>query len=469
MGSTLFNALATASYRLCQFSPRGFSVPFVRSIGRWTLTALVINSIIGSGIFGLPSELTRLLGRASPLAMVVAAFVMATMILCMAEVASQFSQAGGPYLYVRAAFGRFAGIQIGWFHLLAAIGGGAASAALFISYLPAFTPLVAHGRNRALLLFVLIAIPTIANYVGVRCGANFSAGLTLLKLFPLALIIGLGITRFSHHAELLHMSDITSPGRGSWLSAIVLLVFSYSGSEDALVPAGEMKAPRRIVPFALLMGLLGCMIVYALLQFVTVTVIGTSTTDRPLAETASVLLGRGGETFVTIAVMISTYAWMSGAILNVPRLACSLASDGDFPAFLGRLHLRYNTPAIAITLFSAIVWMLAASGTFLWAAALSGAATIILDTGICASLIRLRQRQPHADALRVPCGRALAVAGIVIAIALLTQLRAREGLLVCITSLIATANWVWARRRELQKHRIVQAATVAGSSHSRPR
>jgi basic amino acid/polyamine antiporter, APA family len=69
-------------------------VLFIRSIGKWTLTALVINSIIGSGIFGLPSELTRLLGRASPLAMLVAAFTMATMILCMAEVASQFLPVG---------------------------------------------------------------------------------------------------------------------------------------------------------------------------------------------------------------------------------------------------------------------------------------------------------------------------------------------------------------------------------------
>ncbi len=166
-------------------------MPFIRSIGRWTMTALVINAIIGSGIFGLPSELTRLLGRASPLAMLVAAFAMATMILCMAEVASQFSEAGGPYLYIRAAFGRFSSIQIGWFHLLGAIGGGAASAALFASYLAAFMPWVARGSNRALLLLILIAIPTAANYVGVRSGARLSTLLTLLKpprsLLPVAL------------------------------------------------------------------------------------------------------------------------------------------------------------------------------------------------------------------------------------------------------------------------------------------
>jgi basic amino acid/polyamine antiporter, APA family len=427
----------------------GNCVPFLRSIGKWTLTALVINSIIGSGIFGLPSELTRLLGRASPLAMLVAAFAMATMILCMAEVASQFSEAGGPYLYTRAALGRFSSIQIGWFHLLAGIRGGAASAALLISYLTALMPWVGRGPNRALLLFILIAIPTAANYVGVRSGAGLSTLLTVLKLLPLALIISLGVFRFSHHVQLLHASEITSPGHASWLTAILLLVFSYAGSEDALVPAGGMKEPRRTVPFALLTGLLGCVILYALLQFVTVAAIGASTTDRPLADTASVLLGRDGEMFVVIAVMMSTYGWLSGAILNLPRLACSLALGGDFPTFLGRLHARFKTPAAAIVLFSAIVWGLAATGTFLWAAALSGGATVVIYSGMCAALIRLRQRRPHADALRIPFGRTLAVIGILIALALLTQLQASAALLIGITALIATANCWWAKRREI--------------------
>jgi APA family basic amino acid/polyamine antiporter len=102
---------------------------FIRSIGRWTMTALVINCIIGGGIFGVPGELNRLLGRASPFAMILAALGMSVIMACIAEVASQFSEPGGPYLYVRTAFGRFLGMQIGWFHLLAVIGAVAALAA----------------------------------------------------------------------------------------------------------------------------------------------------------------------------------------------------------------------------------------------------------------------------------------------------------------------------------------------------
>lgn len=90
----------------------------VRSIGRWAMTALVINCIIGGGIFGLPGELTRLLGRASPFAMILAALGVAVLLSCFAEVASQFSEPGGAYLYVRTAFGRFAGMQVSWFDSL---------------------------------------------------------------------------------------------------------------------------------------------------------------------------------------------------------------------------------------------------------------------------------------------------------------------------------------------------------------
>jgi basic amino acid/polyamine antiporter, APA family len=425
-----------------------WSVPFVRAIGRWTMTALVINCGIGSGIFGLPSELTRLLGRASPIAMIVAGLAMVLIMLCVAEVASQFDEPGGAYLYARTAFGRFAGMQVGWFSLLAPIGGGAANASLFMIYLGGFLPWAGRGWQRMLLLAVLILIPTVANYVGVRSGATLSNLLTVAKLSPLALLITLGGIRFGQHFQVIHTTEITSPGLGAWLSALLLLLFAYGGPENALIPTGEVKEPRRTVPFGLLAGLLVCVFVYTLVQFVTVATIGTSVSRRPLADTASVLIGGGGGIFVAIAVMISTYGWVSGGILNVPRLACSLASQGDFPGFFGKLHPRFNTPATAIVLYTALVLLFAATGTYLWLVALTGGSIIVIYIGTCAALLRLRRQNPHVDALRIPFGRWFAIAGIIIAIAVLTRLQSRELLLMGVTALIATANWGWAKRRE---------------------
>ena len=440
-------------------------MPFVRSIGKWTMTALVINCILGSGIFGLPSELTRLLGRASPIAMIVGGLAMASIIVCLAEVASQFSEPGGPYLYVRTTFGRFAGMQVGWFALLAPVGGGAANASLFIINLAGFVPWVGHGWQRLMVLAILIAIPTAVNYIGVRSGATLSNVFTVAKLLPLALLITLGLARFGQHFQLIQTSEMTSPGSGAWLNALLLLVFAYGGLENALIPTGEVKEPRRTVPFGLLAGLLTCIILYTLVQFVTVATLGIKTTARPLVETAAVLIGSGGGTFVAVAVMISTYGWVSAGILNTPRLACSLGSQGDFPSFLGKLHPRFNTPATAIVLYAALVWLLAASGTYLWLVALTGGAMLVIYAGGCASLIQLRRQRPlRTAALRIPLGQVFAVAGIIICIAVLSRLQLREALLMGFTVLIATANWWWAKQREIQTQKTSEAVVAAGIS-----
>lgn len=420
---------------------------FVRSIGRWALAGLVINCIIGSGIFGIPAELTRRLGRASPLAMIAAGLAMATIMVSYAEVASQFSEAGGSYLYVRTAFGRFAGLQIGWFWLLSVLGGGAASANLFITYLAGVFPVAGHGWARAAILTALIAIPVAANYRGVRAGADVSSVLTVAKLAPLGVLIALGVWRFGHAAQMIHPAEISGSSWTSWAEAMLLVSFAYQGFEDAVVPAGEVKNPRRSVPFAIFTGLIVCMAAYTLLQFVVVATIGSQASDRPLGAVAAVLLGPGGETFLAVAVMLSAYGYISASILNAPRLGSAFAENGDGPTPLGNLHPRYHTPGRAILLYAALLWLLALTGTFLWALAIAVGASTIYYAGVCASLIQLRRTRPNADALRIPWGPAWAVAGIAFSLLLLTQMDAREAMLMMVTAAIAAANWWWAKRR----------------------
>jgi basic amino acid/polyamine antiporter, APA family len=321
--------------------------------------------------------------------MIFAALGMAVIMTCIAEVASQFSEPGGPYLYTRTAFGRFAGMQIGWFHLLAVIGGEAALANLFINHLAMFVPWTANTGNRVLIVATLVVVPAAANYLGVRSGANFSTLMTLAKLSPLVLLILFGLARFAQNPQMKYPSEISSPSLANWLSAMVLLLFVFGGWEDALIPTGEVKEPRRTIPFGLGAGLLAYTVICALLQFITVSTIGAKLTDRPLAETASVLLGRGGEAYVAIAVMVSTYGAISASFLNVPRLAYSFAVRGDFPTVFATLHPRFNTPTVAILFYTFTVWALASSGTFVWLVAVSSGSMMVLYAGICASLFRL--------------------------------------------------------------------------------
>jgi APA family basic amino acid/polyamine antiporter len=422
-------------------------MPLVRSIGRWTMTALVINTIIGSGVFGLPAELTRLLGRASPFAIIVGALGVAIIMACMAEVASQFSEPGGPYHYVRTTFGPFFGIQIGWFHLLSIIGAVAAVAHLFMDYLVTFVPLSTLERD--LLLAILFAIPAVTNHFGVRAGANLSNIMTVAKLSPLALLIVFGVGRLVHQPQMIHASELLSPGLSNWVRAFIFLIFLYGGWEDTLIVAGEVKEPRRTIPFGLLLGLLICTGFYILLQFITIAAIGTDVTERPLAAVASVLIGRSGAAVVAIAAMVSTYGWVSASLLNAPRLVYSFAAQGDFPEVFAKLDPRYQTPTAGIILFALTGWLLAVSGTFLWIVALSAASMIIYYAATCACLGRLRKMHPRADAFRVPFGHTLSMVAIGIALLLMTGLHTSEALLMCVTAVIATANWLLVRRRRV--------------------
>ncbi len=425
---------------------------FVRSIGRWSLTALVVNAILGSSIFGLPSEITRLVGRASPVAVLLGAMVISLIVACMAEVASQFVEAGGPYLYVRTAFGRFAGLQVGWFWLLASIGGGAGCANLFVQYLASIWPSAGNGVARAAIITVLITIPTIVNYFGVRSGANLSNVLTVAKLLPLVLLIVVGLTRSSHPPGDAHVMASANTGWPAWLSAMLLLIFAYSGFENTLAPSGEVKEPRRTAPFALFTGLAICAVVYALIQYVTVATIGARISEYPLADAASVLVGSIGVQLVAAAVMISTYGWLSGDILITPRVIYSFAANGDAPAIFAKLHPRYHTPALALLVYPTLMWILAVTGTFLWIAAVGAASSLLLYCGVCASLIRLRQTQPEEPALRIPFGPVIAVIAIGISLALISALDLRQALLMGITGLLATANW-WAAKRKAKVER----------------
>lgn len=423
---------------------------FVRSIGRWTMTALVINCIIGAGIFGLPGELNRLLGRASPFAMIFAALGVAVIMACGAEVASQFTEPGGPYLYVRTAFGRFLGMQIGWLELLSVISGLAALSILFVDYLAAFLPRPLSNWGRASLIAAVIAFPTAVNYRGVRSGGWLSNLTTLAKLAPLALLILVGLARFANQPRMIHPSEIVSPGTSAWLRAMVFLLFAFGGWEDSLVPTGEISEPRRTIPYGLGAALLICAVIYMLLQFITVVTIGTKATLAPLQEAAAVLLGRGGATFVTIAALVSIYGWISAAMLYAPRLVYSLAAQGDFPAIFARTHPRFHTPSVAILFYAFVGWVLAASGTFLWLVAVGSGTFMVLYAGMCACLIRLRKLHSNADAFRVPFGPVLSFCGVAISLTLMTGLERREALLMCVTALLAAANWLWARRRRLK-------------------
>jgi APA family basic amino acid/polyamine antiporter len=426
---------------------REVALPLTRSIGRWAFTALVVNTVVGSGIFGIPSTLNGIVGRASPLAMALSGVGMGLMMACFAEVASRFTAPGGAYLYTRTAFGRFVGMQVGWFSWLAPMGTSAAAANLFTVNLAAYLPYAATMAGRAVVMTTLFLVLAIANCLGVRVGATLSNIFTVSKLLPLGLLIALGIAYFIRHPQTYSHAQAAPQGISAWVDAMLLLAFAYAGFENALLPTGEVKDPQRTVPFALGAGLLLCIAVYALVQFVVVATIGTGPVDRPLSSAALLLIGSGGAMFVTLAAMISTFGHLSAVLLATPRLTYSLAQRHDFPALFAKIHPRFQTPYISILAFTFLTWLLALSGTFRWAVALASGAVIVIYASVSASLIRLRRTRPGEALLHLPFGNVIACLCIAMAVVLLTRLTLREGFLLLVTFAVATAHWLAVRNR----------------------
>ncbi len=411
----------------------------VRVIGRGTLTALVINCIIGSGIFGLPSTIAGLLGAASPYAYLLAAAGIGIIMACFAEVASQFREAGGPYLYARAAFGRFAGLQMGWLAWLVRLTAAAANANLLVDYLAEFWPGATGTVLRITILTLLIGGLAAINYRGARAGAQANNLFTVAKLIPLTIFVVAGITLLRNDTAL----TISATGTGDWPKALLLLMFAYGGFEAALIPSGETKNPRRDAPFALFVALLTCALFYTLIQFVVVSALAApEATKRPLAEAARVFMGAGGAALITLGAIISVYGYLSSAMLNAPRLTFAIAESKDFPQFFAAIHPRFRTPHVSIVIFAALLLLLAIAGSFAWNASLSAVARLFTYGLVCGALIKLRRQQPQAEAFRLPFGPVFAVLGVLFSLYLMFNMGYGELLIIIATAALAFVHWL---------------------------
>jgi len=421
----------------------------VRAIGRWSLAALAVNSIIGSGIFGLPATVAGLLGKRSVLAVLVAGAAIGVIMACFAEVASQFSEAGGPYLYARAAFGRLMGILVGWMLYLAQTAAPAANANLFVIYLAEFWPAAKEPWPRFAILTLLVGLLALINVRGARQGTAVSNLFTVAKILPLLMVISAGAAVTIIHPAIFHWTTGAAgplPVRVR-MKAMVLLVFAYGGFESAMAPMSEAKNPGRDAAFALFVALIACTVIYALVQWVVVGVLGPlATTDRPLAEVARVTMGNRGAALVAIGALVTVYGYLSAKLLGMPRVTFALAKGGDLPQLFAAVSPRFHTPWFSILFYAAAVWGLAIVGSFAWNVTLSVVARLFYYGVVCAALIALRRKQPLAAGFRLPGGQVLAVLGVAIAVALATQVDLSKSVILAATVGAALLNWAWARK-----------------------
>jgi APA family basic amino acid/polyamine antiporter len=419
----------------------------VRTIGRWSLTALMVNSIIGGGIFGLPSVLAAKLGGLSPLSCLGAGAGVLIIAACIAEVSSRYEETGGLYLYARDALGQFPGLLVAWLTWLTRIAAPAAAANLFCTYLAQFFPALGSRRGELLILAALIGQLAFFNYVGVKTGKNISNIFTAVKVGFLLFFVFAGLLALLLRPGIHVPFSVPPLSAKSWFDAILLLVYAYGGFEGALFVGGESTNPKRDTPVALLFALAIVCVIYTGVQFVTIaTLPGAASSARPLSDAAQQFLGPLGATAIALAALISTYGYLSANLLHAPRITFALAERGDFPSLLAAIHPRFRTPHLSIFLYAVMLFAFSALGNFQWNAMLSAVSRLAIYGAIAVAVPILRMRRDGKAQFLLPAPYLFAGLALLFSIVLLTRMGRGEFYVVGTTCAIALLNWFFVRR-----------------------
>ena len=424
----------------------------VRTIGRWSLSALIINSVIGGGVFGLPSVVAGRLGKYAPLAYLVAAAGIALVAACLGEVASQFSETGGPYLYARMALGRFWGIQIAWMTWLSRITAASGTANLFATYLAEFFPRALQPVYRVTILSALIGILAIVNYQGVRSATRVSDFLTSIKIFLLLMFIAAGLGWLIAHGQVVPAPLTHAVALQDWLGAVLVLVFAYGGFEAVFFATGETRDPRKDSAVALFYALTLVTVIYTLVQVViNGTLANPSATERPLAESARHIFGNGAAAAIACGALVSIYGYLGANMLHTPRLTFALAECGDFPRFFAAVHPRFFTPHVSIIVYTILLITFTVGGNFRWNITLSAVARLLTYASFAVALLVLRKKHPKADAFRLHGGPLIAILTLSFCVVLFMQTPLSNLSVVIGVIAIAALNWLLVRNNNVSR------------------
>jgi APA family basic amino acid/polyamine antiporter len=422
----------------------------LRAVGAFALTAAVINVIVGGGIFRMPSALSAQMGSAAPLALIAGALAIIPVALCFAAVGSRVQVTGGPYSYVSATFGPFAGFIAGALMWISNFTSSAGVAAALSVQVAGLVPALAPPLPRAALLTGVYLLLFALNAFGVRLGARAITALAALKLTPLFALVAIGVFFVDwHQVELL---PATLPSLGAFGASMALVMFAYSGMETALVPSGEVTDPARSVPRATLAAIALVVLLYLGLQIVGEGVLGArlGQSGVPLADTAGALWAPGS-VLLLVTAAISMTGFLMGNLLGTSRLLFALGRDGYLPSAFGAVSLRHRVPMLALVVHAGLAWLLSLVGNFDALALISGGAICLVYGLVASSAWRAQRRdlREHGAPFVLPGGfviPALALAAMLLIVSTLTTKEWSAIGIALAVLVVVYAGLAWRRR-----------------------
>jgi amino acid transporter len=420
----------------------------IRGIGIRQLTAAIVNSTIGAGIFVVPALVAQALGPAAPIAYLICAVTMALVVTTFAMAASRVKVTGGLFAYVESAFGPFVGFLAGTLQWLGALIAAGGVAAALLDAMTVVLPVLQMPTARLTMLAAVLLTFASLNARGVKTGARTIELLTIGKLVPLAVFVGVG-------AFFVDPSALTwagTPDPSTVRRAVLLLIFAFVGVEIALTPSGELKRPAASAPPAIFLALGITTAFYLAIQLVAQGVLGpelATHTQSPLADASRRFLGAGGVALMLGGTLISMLGYLSGDALCSPRNLYAFGRDGFLPAAFGRVHAVTRTPRLAIWTHTAIVFVLAGTGSFESLAIMANVATLALYAMACVAAIALMRRDVRIDGdapFIVPGATLVAVLGTAAAVFVMSSATLKEFAATGVTLAIASLLYLLRRR-----------------------
>ena len=332
----------------------------VRGIGFAGASILILNAVIGSGIFALPGVVAARLGAWSPWLFLVIGLLVITIVLTLAELSSYFRDTGGPVLFTTTAFGPLVGFSTGWILFISRMTAFAANSNVMAVYLAVVFPWFGDGIGRILLITAVCSALTWANYVGVKEGVRTMAVITIFKITPIVLIILLGLKEVSGDTIL----PASMPSFDDLGGTILLLMYAFVGFESGTIVSGETQNPKATLPSAMVKTVIFIGVFYFLVVTVFISVLPDGgASQATLTDVGRELMGEFGTVLLTFAAFFSIGGNLSSIMLAVPRLPFAMAEERMLPRWFGEVHEKHATPGNAILLLGGLGLAFALSGT----------------------------------------------------------------------------------------------------------
>lgn len=427
-----------------------------REVGVLGLSSNLINIMIGAGIFALPAIVAAGLGAASIFAYLFCGLLIGLVMLCFAEVGSKITTSGGAYTYIASSFGPYFGFLTVVLFVISTTTSDAAVANAMVDILGTLFPFLKSQYTKITIFFIMFAILGYINVKGVKEGIALVKIITVTKLIPLLLLVFFSWGQVSFdNLEINSVPTLVEFGKIS-----LILFFAFQGAESGLSISGEVKNPKKTIPKAIFISIVGVLILYMLIQTVSQGVLGESLStfiENPLSAVADQVFGPIGFTILVVGAAISMFGTLTSAVLSLPRILFRASKDNVLPfKSLGKIHSKFTTPYIAIIVYAAMGFLFASFGGFKQLAVISSATILLVYLGVSLSVIKLRRNTNelkfNANEFVIPGGYLVPIFSILIIVWLLSNLTQNEiygfGLFILVLTLIYFLKGMFQKKKK---------------------